>query len=82
MSPRVRMMVKAPLKLVWKVKNAYVNFMVKLAGSVGTLNSEKVFGGRRIPKARQVSSDKDYSVDAFEARLLLEIAKAIVASRN
>lgn len=54
--------------------------MVRLAGNVGSLNGNNVFGGKRIPKARQVA--KGYSGDAFEARLIYEISKVLVASRE
>ncbi|XP_054787922.1 uncharacterized protein LOC129293831 [Prosopis cineraria] len=76
----VGLMVGAPLKVLSKVKNAYEDLMVKLAGSVGSLNNKNVFGGKRIPKARQVT--KGYSGDEFEARLILEISKVLVASNE
>ncbi|KAF7819969.1 Nuclear transcription factor Y subunit C-2 [Senna tora] len=82
-STKLRLMVRAPLKVLRKLKNGYVDFMVRLAGNVGSLNSEKVFGGRRIPKARQVGSKGNYSSgDAFEARLIYEISKILVSSNE
>jgi hypothetical protein len=75
-------MIRSPLKLVTKVKNTYMNFMLKLAGNVGgALNTDNKFGVKRIPKIRQVSS-KGYSGDAFEARLIFEISKTLVASHE
>jgi hypothetical protein len=59
-----------------------MNFMLKLAGNVGgALNTDNKFGVKRIPKPRQVSS-KSYSGDAFEARLIFEISKTLVASHE
>ncbi|MCI87868.1 hypothetical protein A2U01_0109153, partial [Trifolium medium] len=64
------------------VKNTYMNIMLKLAGKVGgALNTDNKFGVKQIPKARQVSS-KGYSGDAFEARLIFEISKTLVASHE
>jgi len=82
-SPKLRWMIRSPLKLVTKVKNTYMNFMLKLAGNVGgAFNTENKFGVKRIPKARQVSNSKVYSGDAFEARLIFEISKTLVASHE
>lgn len=75
---RLRTAILSPLKIWSKLKNAYVNMMLNLAGNVGHLNNENVFGGKRIPKARQVS--KGYSSNEFENRLVFEIYKALVAS--
>ncbi|KAI9085608.1 hypothetical protein K1719_032451 [Acacia pycnantha] len=78
--PRLSLVVKTPLKLLGKLKNAYEDLMVKLVGNVGSLNNKNEFVGKRIPKARQVS--KGYSGDEFEARLVLEISKVLVASNE
>ncbi|KAI4352173.1 hypothetical protein L6164_006451 [Bauhinia variegata] len=72
---KLRWVVKSPLKVWAKLRNAYVDFMLRLAG-----NEDPFFGGKRIPKARQMS--KVYSGDAFEARLIYEISKVLVASRE
>ncbi|XP_050911786.1 uncharacterized protein LOC127126826 [Lathyrus oleraceus] len=80
-SPKLRWMIRSPLKLVTKVKNVYMNFMLKLAGNVGgALNTDNKFGVKRIPKAPQLSSE-GCSGDAFEARLIFEISKNLVASQ-
>ncbi|KAK7295760.1 hypothetical protein RJT34_18672 [Clitoria ternatea] len=79
---RLRWVITSPLKMLTKLKNAYINLMLRLAGSVGAMNTETdsntIFALKRIPKARQVS--KGYSMDAFEARLIFEISKSLVAS--
>ncbi|PNX89859.1 hypothetical protein L195_g045981 [Trifolium pratense] len=81
-SPKLRWMIRSPLKLLTKVKNTYMNIMLKLAGKVGgALNTDNKFGVKRIPNARQASS-KGYSGDAFEARLIFEISKTLVASHE
>ncbi|KAI4346931.1 hypothetical protein L6164_007794 [Bauhinia variegata] len=77
---RLRWVVKSPLKMLAKLKNAYVDFMLRLTGNVGALSGNDLFGGKRIPRARQVS--KAYSGDAFEARLIYEISKVFIASRE
>ncbi|KAK7340925.1 hypothetical protein VNO77_21643 [Canavalia gladiata] len=41
---------------------------------------DNIFGGKWIPKGRLVSMD--YSNDAFEARLIYEISRALVASHQ
>ncbi|CAK8542661.1 unnamed protein product [Lathyrus sativus] len=81
-SPKIRWMIRSPLKLVRKVKNIYMNFMLKMAGNVGgALNTDNKFGVKRIPKASQLCS-KGCSGDAFEARLIFEISKNLVASHE
>ncbi|KAI5428141.1 uncharacterized protein LOC127126829 [Lathyrus oleraceus] len=81
-SPKLRWMIRSPLKLVTKVKSIYMNFMLKLAGNVGgSLNTDNKFGVKKTLKARQGSS-KGYSGDAFEARLIFEISKTLVASHE
>lgn len=69
---------RSPLTILTKLKNAYMNFMLKLSGNVGAMNSDNIFEVKRIPKARQVY--KGYSSDEFEARLIFEISKTLVAS--
>lgn len=76
--PRLRWVMRSPLKMLTKLKNAYMNFMLRLSRNVGAINSDNIFEVKRIPKARQVS--KGYSSDEFEARLIFEISKTLVAS--
>ncbi|XP_061338373.1 uncharacterized protein LOC133285200 [Gastrolobium bilobum] len=80
--PRLRWLMSSPLKMLTKLKNAYMNFMLRLAGNIGAMNtdSDNIFGVKRIPKARQVY--KGYSRDAFDARLIFEISKTLVASHE
>ncbi|KAK7340924.1 hypothetical protein VNO77_21642 [Canavalia gladiata] len=72
--PRLSWIVRSPLKMLTKLKNAYMNFMLK------SMNTDNMFGDKRIPQARKVT--KGYSGDAFEARLIFEISKALVASHE
>ncbi|XP_059639791.1 uncharacterized protein LOC132282193 [Cornus florida] len=84
--PKLRLMKRAissasPMKLWARFKNAYINMMLNLAGNVGALNDGNVFRGKRIPTARQVPT-APYSNDEFENRLVFEIYKALMASRE
>lgn len=56
--------------------------MLKLAGNVGSLSGDNVFGQRRVPMAREVKKKQKFTIDAFEARLIYEISKVMVASRE
>lgn len=56
--PRLRWVIKSPLKILANLKNAYMNFMLK------SLNTDI------------------YSSNAFDARLIYEISKALVASHD
>ncbi|GAV90121.1 hypothetical protein CFOL_v3_33530 [Cephalotus follicularis] len=70
-----------PLKLFWaKFKNAYIDMMLNLAGNVGSLNTANSFGGKRIPRSRQVQIK--YSNDEIEDRFVYEIYMALVATRE
>ncbi|CAL5192940.1 unnamed protein product [Lathyrus oleraceus] len=69
--PRLTWAIRSPLKMWTKVKNTYEKFMLR------SMNTETTFENQ---KTRDVS--KDYSRDAFEARLIFEISKALVASHE
>ncbi|KAJ9147315.1 hypothetical protein P3X46_029489 [Hevea brasiliensis] len=70
----------SPLKLLRKLKSAYVDMMVNLAGNVSFLNNDSVFGNKRIPKARPVPIAAS-SNEEFETRLVYEIYKALKATQ-
>ncbi|KAK7295759.1 hypothetical protein RJT34_18671 [Clitoria ternatea] len=73
--PRLRWVIRSPLnKMLAKLKSAYMNC------TMGSMNTNNIFGGKRISKARKVL--KGYSIDAFEASLIYEISKAMVASHE
>ncbi|KAK6927912.1 hypothetical protein RJ641_006503 [Dillenia turbinata] len=78
--PKLRLKVVSPLKLWGKLKDAYMNMMLNLAGSVGYLNSDSAFGTKRVPKARQVPMV--YTATEFDERLILEIYKVLAASQE
>ncbi|KAK8588647.1 hypothetical protein V6N13_087551 [Hibiscus sabdariffa] len=79
--PKLRCrMVDWPMKVLRKLKNGYMNMMLRLAGSVGYLSMENEFGGKRIPKARQVALG--YSNSEFDQRLLYEIYKNLIPARE
>ncbi|KAK9034953.1 hypothetical protein V6N11_077005 [Hibiscus sabdariffa] len=67
-----RAVIASPMKLLAKLRNGYMNMMLRIAGSVG----EKEFGGKRIPKARKVALG--YSNSEFDQRLLHEIYKNLI----
>ncbi|KAE8668928.1 hypothetical protein F3Y22_tig00112281pilonHSYRG00172 [Hibiscus syriacus] len=70
---RWRMMIASPMKLLTKLKNGYMNTLLRLGGTVGYLSANNEFGGKRIPKARKVALG--YSNSEFDQRLLYEIYK-------
>ncbi|CAI9766911.1 unnamed protein product [Fraxinus pennsylvanica] len=73
---RLRLKLSSPLKLWCKLKNAYMNMMLKLARNTGS--GINLFGSKRIPKARQIPNN--YSRTEFENRLVYEIYKNMVPS--
>ncbi|OWM64412.1 uncharacterized protein LOC116207084 [Punica granatum] len=78
--PKLQWRIPSPLKLLTRLRNAYVKMMFSLAGNVGSLNTNSVFGAKRIPKARQ--APVVYSADEIENRLVYEIYLALKASRD
>ncbi|XWS47600.1 hypothetical protein CRYUN_Cryun14cG0166000 [Craigia yunnanensis] len=78
--PKLRWKIASPIKLLTKLKNVYMNMMMSLAGNVGYLNNDNTFGGKRIPKARKVHMA--YSNSEFEERLVYEIYKNLIATRE
>ncbi|KAL0450035.1 UNVERIFIED_CONTAM: hypothetical protein Slati_1559900 [Sesamum latifolium] len=79
LAPKLRLIrLPSPFKLWCKLKNAYVNMMLRFAASAGYSNTASVFGTKRIPKARGESMA--YSRTEFENRLVFEIYKSVVAS--
>ncbi|KMT18602.1 hypothetical protein BVRB_2g027330 [Beta vulgaris subsp. vulgaris] len=76
-----KVVIFSPKKLWNKFKNGYVNMMLKLAGDVGPVNGGSEFGQKRISQARQVRI-KYKNQDEFEARLVLEIYKALSTSKG
>ncbi|KAL0343384.1 UNVERIFIED_CONTAM: hypothetical protein Sangu_1225800 [Sesamum angustifolium] len=79
LAPKLRLIrLASPFKLWHKLKNAYMNMMLRFAASAGYSNTASVFGAKRIPKAR--GAPMAYSRTEFENRLVLEIYKSVVAS--
>ncbi|MBA0786103.1 hypothetical protein Gotri_026521 [Gossypium trilobum] len=62
------------MKLLTKLKNGYMNMMLRLA------RTENQFGGKRIPKARKVALG--YSSYEFDQRLVYEIYKNLSATHE
>lgn len=79
LAPKLRLIrLASPLKLWYKLKNAYMNMMLRIATNSGSSNSTNFFGTKRIPKARDVPMA--YSRTEFENRLVFEIYKSMVPS--
>ncbi|KAF5470336.1 hypothetical protein F2P56_010856 [Juglans regia] len=80
-TPKLRLsFIVSPIKLLAKFHDSYVNMMLRLAGNVGKSNSVDLFGGKRVPKGRQISMvsggeevDGSY-VEAVPLAILLELA--------
>ncbi|XP_057523492.1 uncharacterized protein LOC130803309 [Amaranthus tricolor] len=69
-------------KKVWnKFKDGYVNMMLKMAGEVGKVNGGSEFERKKISQARQVRV-KYKNQQEFEARLVIEIYKALQTSKG
>ncbi|CAN0896610.1 hypothetical protein LINGRAHAP2_LOCUS18602 [Linum grandiflorum] len=77
---RLRVIVRAPLKLAGKLKNSYLDMMVRIADTVGHSNTDRVLGNKRVPKSRQLGMS-DANLD-FESRILYEMVKNISASHE
>ncbi|KAK9141736.1 hypothetical protein Syun_011136 [Stephania yunnanensis] len=74
--PKLRMKIFNPIKVLAKVRDAYVNMMV------GWVGSDSFFGDKRIPRARQVERKSSKRVEEFEVKLIMEIYKSLKASRE
>ncbi|CAJ2651444.1 uncharacterized protein LOC123893174 [Trifolium pratense] len=69
--PRLTWAIRSPIKMWTKLKNTYEKFMLK------SMNTDTIFGNKKVGDV-----SKDYTRDAFEARLIFEISKALVASHE
>ncbi|CAM8997936.1 unnamed protein product [Rhodiola kirilowii] len=79
--PIKKLRLVSPCKLWRRFKDAYVDMMLRLAGSVGELNTGNGFGAKHIPKARGVKLECT-AREEFEKRIVYEIYKSLVASRQ
>ena len=71
----------SPKKLWNKFKDGYVNMMLKMAGEVGKTNGGIEFENKKILQARNVRV-KHKNQEEFEARLVIEIYKALQTSKG
>ncbi|KAK9116211.1 hypothetical protein Sjap_015158 [Stephania japonica] len=75
--PKLRYLkIVSPIKLLKRLRDAYVNMMLGITGNAG----DSYFGSKRIPKARKVETV--LRADEFETKLMVEIYKSLVASRR
>ncbi|KAL3735601.1 hypothetical protein ACJRO7_024686 [Eucalyptus globulus] len=77
---RLRTIYYSPFKIFVRLRDTYINMMVRLAGKVGSLNTDSFFGGKRVSNPRKPRIV--YSSEEVEARLVYEIYKALQASRE
>ncbi|KAI6691520.1 hypothetical protein NL676_028348 [Syzygium grande] len=77
---RLRTIYYSPFKIFVRLRDTYVNMMVRLAGKVGSLNTDGFFGGKQAAKPRRPRIV--YSSEEVEARLVYEMYKALQASRE
>uniref|UniRef100_A0A6N2LHE4 Uncharacterized protein n=1 Tax=Salix viminalis TaxID=40686 RepID=A0A6N2LHE4_SALVM len=77
--PKLRILknIASPLKLLRKLKNAYINMILTVTGSA---DGTPVFGNKRVPSGRQAKAI--YPSEAFEKRLVYEIYKNLLATRE
>lgn len=79
-SPKIRLKVSSPLKVVAKIHDAYVEMMMRLANSVGNMYAIGGFGNRkRIPKPQ---NQVPLGGEQIDAKLVLEIYNKLAASKN
>ncbi|KAI8030383.1 hypothetical protein LOK49_LG01G03483 [Camellia lanceoleosa] len=79
--PKFQLKIASPSKLWKKLKNAYINMMLSLAGRVSSMSGEDVFcSGNRISVASRVPVA--CSQDEFENRLVIEIFKSLMVSKE
>ena len=70
-------------KRVWgRLRDGYINMMLRVAGNVGRMAGGAELTGKKIPRARKGRTVKKRRVEEFEARLVLEIYKALATSRG
>ncbi|GMP28328.1 hypothetical protein CsSME_00003924 [Camellia sinensis var. sinensis] len=79
--PKFQLKIASPSKLWKKLKNAYINMMLSLAGRVSSMSGEDAFrSGNRISMASRVPVA--CSQDEFENRLVIEIFKSLMVSKE
>ncbi|KAJ9564388.1 hypothetical protein OSB04_000354 [Centaurea solstitialis] len=70
--PRLQLKKVSPIRMWIKLKNAYIKMMLRLGGT------QDVFGSTK--SRRQTSNG--YSIDEFQRRLIYEISKNLIVSRE
>lgn len=79
---RLRILLPSPVRILARMRDAYVDAMLRLSGKAGSLRSgaDLSFGVQKVPKAKARVSKS--AIEDFESRLLFEIYKSIAESRQ
>ncbi|KAG6715131.1 hypothetical protein I3842_05G235800 [Carya illinoinensis] len=70
----------SPIKLLAKFHDSYVDMMIRLVGNIGNLNNVDLFGGKRVPKGRQISMV--CNGEEVDGRFVLEMYKRMASTRE
>ncbi|KAL5722063.1 hypothetical protein ACHQM5_005631 [Ranunculus cassubicifolius] len=80
---KLRFKVLSPSKIIRRIRDAYVNMMLRLEGKLSAMGDHNIFGARRItPKAKKGRSNKASKEEEFQNRLIFEIYKSLKASQE
>ncbi|KAI8023111.1 hypothetical protein LOK49_LG03G00865 [Camellia lanceoleosa] len=76
--PKLRFKTVSPIKLMAKLHDAYVDMMIRLVGD----NNVGIFRAKRVPKGRSPAPMVAANDEVVDGRLVLEIYKRLVSSRE
>ncbi|KAH7847421.1 hypothetical protein Vadar_025866 [Vaccinium darrowii] len=81
--PKFPLKVVSPLNVWTKLKDAYINMMLKFAGNFASIsNNGDVFRGMRIANSPQVPVACSNSKEEYESKMVFEIFKSLLAYHN
>jgi hypothetical protein len=82
---RVRALMKAPRRALARARDAYVGGMLAVArkaSAVALPGGPEIFWAKRVPRRKQLPPSSGAQPTEFEQRLIFEIYKSIVASKE
>ncbi|XP_042502611.1 uncharacterized protein LOC122079896 [Macadamia integrifolia] len=81
-TPKLQLKIrKWPMKVLGKIREGYINMMLRLAGNVGYLEDPRnIFGEKRIPRGRPIPSVS--KLNEFDKKLVLKVYNSIATSRE